>query len=653
MTGWTIAALPLWSATIVVLLVICRLVTSRFSPAPLAATVCQVFLVSSATIVLCGYVASAFHRLTDPVPWLMSEIVVMAVAALTMRRWPPGALTVRAPPPTRVPLARWERAVLWPMIAAIGLTGLLNAVVLFSTAPRALDGLTYHLARVAYYLQHDSLDFYDANFWAQVVHPRNSAVLSVYAYLVAGGSERAASIWQYVSYWTAVVAVFGITTETGGSRRQALFAALVFGLTTQSLMQASTAGNDMILAAFGAVAVYGLLAYRRDPRLHHLATAAVALGLGIGTKWTFVLTALPVGVVALFVIRGSRQPRATAARFGTCCAIAALLFVLPSGYVTTLQRFAHPLGPPSVRQQHTFEGRDPGLAAKEGAKNILRFGLDFVSLDGLPRLTAVNQLQVALRQVPVAAIQRLGIDLESPRDARAPFRYERIASAHEVHAHWGVLGFALVWASVFAALAQPDSGGRRLLAWLALLYVVLQAFAGPYDPWRGRYFITAAIFAAPVAASWMAGRRRVGRAYLIAAVWIGCGSAVSAVVLRSNGMLVTAHHDGHVRPSLFGLDRLGQMTLNIAKYEAPLRRYESMVPADAIVAVALRPESFEYPLFGERLTRTLVPINSFGLGIQSIPAMCQFLLYSPDVEAARPGDIWLGEDWYLRVLEVH
>jgi hypothetical protein len=638
------------------LLISCVIVARRLSRSPLATVTAVLFLVVAGTLTVCGYAASAFHRLNDGRVWIAGSALVLAAAVLVAgRRVAPDAdRTGRTPGSDLDAPATFDRLLIVPMIAATAIAGILNAVVALVAAPHAWDALTYHLTRVAYYLQHNSFDFYDANYWAQVVHPLGSTALMAYTFL-ATGNEHVAALWQYAAYWITVVTVFGVAIESGHTRRQALFAALLFALFTQSLMQASVPENDVLLAACGAIVVYALLRYRRDRSTVTLAVAAAACAIGIGIKASFVLNLPLFAASAVFALRGDGGVDWRAwMRLAICAIAATLLFVLPSGYLTNMRRFGSPLGPETVREEHAMTGRPIAFQLREGTKNVLRFGLNFVSLDGFPRLTIVNRAQDALHALPAFALPKLGIDLEHPDNGeRGRFLYERIASAHEVHSYWGVLGFALVWWSVIAAAFDRRARSEvRLLAWLTIGFLLMQSYFSIYDQWRGRYFLTAGAFAAPVAARWFSVRTPFARAYVVAIVWVACLSAITAVVLRSNRMLVSVRYEGYARPSIFQLDRIGQMMQNRPGYEDAVRRFESLVAPDATVAVYLEPASFEYPLFGEGLTRRLMPINSFRSGRQPIPADADVLVFSSTLEAPRDGDVHLGADWYLRRLRI-
>ena len=237
------------------------------------------------------------------------------------------------------------------------------------------------------------------------------------------------------------------------------------------------------------------------------------------------------------------------------------------------------------------------------------------------------------------------MDLETTEATRAPFVYAKQPVAHEDGSYWGILGFGLVWPVVFLVLIGAiKSAPGRVLSIAALLFWVLQAYSGPYDPWRGRYFIIAAVFAAPVLSVWI-GRPHAWpvRLYLAVIVLVGCFSGVAAVLGRANSS----------PEQVYRLDRLGQLTRNRGNYTEAIRRFEQLVPADATVATYFGEDTFEYPLFGKGLTRKLVPVNGFFGGPRPAPPAAGYLVYSealyPNADR-RATDVHLGEDWYLRVL---
>jgi hypothetical protein len=178
-----------------------------------------------------------------------------------------------------------------------------------------------------------------------------------------------------------------------------------------------------------------------------------------------------------------------------------------------------------------------------------------------------------------------------------------------------------------------------------------------YEPWHGGRTIIFAAFAAPLAGCCLHWKdQKWLRYYLALIVGIGCVSALCAVLFRHNKAL-----NSLFEKSVFQMNRLQQLTSNeLSQYE-PLRKFEELVPPDAKVAVCLRNYFFEYPLFGERLTRKLIQLNSFRRGKQSVSDKPDYLLYSEGYFDPKDGDIKLARtlaecgssdcgDWYLRKL---
>ena len=554
-------------------------------------------------------------------------------------------------------LSGFEKLILSPLILTVLLLGILNLIVIIFAAPHNWDSMTYHLARVAYYLQHHNLDYFDANYWAQVTHPKNSSLLLLYTYLISWRNENLTQLVQYISYWVAVSGVYAISMKVGNNRAQSIFAAMVSALLIEWLMQATTTQNDLILTAYFGATVYFLFAFRETNKWKYLAFSGLGIGLSVGTKETSFLALPSIGLLALYTLFKPGAGMVLQKRlrnFATwvmCTLLALCMFALPSGYVENYRDFGHPFGPKEIRAEHSFEGQPVDFIIRNGTKNLVRFGSDFLSLDGMPPISIVNKAQIFIRALPEKFVRQLGMELDSPEATRTPFDIQKMPRASEDYSYWGILGFCLVWPAVLLSLAgiiKPID--IRMLSVAAVLFFLIQSYAGPYDIWRGRYFTTVATLAAPIVGVCLQTQKRFLRAYCILIIFAGCISAISAVVLGENSVLVTVDYKNKLMKSTFAMERMEQLTRNRTRYYEPLKRFDELVPNDAVVAAFLYAKSFEYPLFGKQLTRTIMPVNSFIKGIQPIPVNAEYLLYADGFPCARREDIFLGANWYLRHL---
>ena len=629
------------------------------------------FCLSTAHITVWGYLLSSVNYLGDVRCWsALGMITVLASAAIAILNrdtrqsiLPHGSFKSWKHYFTSVKnwyieeTSNFEKLLLTPLILVTVSMGALNLAIIVSTAPHNWDSMTYHLARVAYYLQHNNLDYYPANYWAQVVHPKNSTLLLLYSYLISGRNENMTQLVQFVSYWVSICGVYGISIKIGNSRTQSIFAAMVSALLIEWLMESTTTQNDMILAAYFGTTIYFLFAFKETHQRKYLALAALGIGLSVGTKASSFLVLPSVAVVACYVLfqMDTLQKRLrNLAFFAACALLAIIVFALPAGYVENYRNFGNPMGPEQVRKEHSFEGKSIEYVARNGTKNVLRFGFEFLSVDGFPTIADVKKAQSLLRALPEGIVRSLGIDIEtSEATIGPPFSSQKDPTTHEDTSYWGILGFALIWLVVLlSAIGVVKSCDTKVLSYAAILFLLAQAYAGPYDPYRGRYFIICAVFAVPTIGVSLQVKNKFIRAYLLLVVLIGCVSAISAVVLRPNSLPISISYQDKHWHSVFAMDRIEQLMRTGRQYEGAIKEFERLVPGNETVAVFLYEDSYEYPLFGKYLTRTIIPINPFDKGLQPVPANANYVLYiyTEGFPYASSNDIHLGADWYLRRL---
>ena len=639
--------------------------TRLLAPRGAVEAVLLVFLVWSGEVLLSGYVLSGASAFGSPPAWAGCGAVwlVLAVTMVVARDRRSVALrgalgdrvaatrtriaaAIREPVAALRRMPRAERLLFLPPIAVVVVLGAVNLATALVVAPYTVDCLTYHLARVGYYLQHGHLGYFEANYPNQALHAKGSAVLLTWAFLAADRREAAMSLVQYAAYWVALAAVYGIGRRVGVARRYASLGACLFGLTTITLLQASTPQNDLLLAAYAGCALYFLLAGgRRD-----LLVAGLAIGMACGVKMTG-FVAVPALAVAAWYALGAAPDRTRARRAAVLAGATALglaLFTAPAGYVDNYRRFGNAFTPAPSLAPDTFTGKPFDHVVEEGAKNLLRYGLEFLSLDGLPPIPPIVRLQQAVR-LPARALRPLGLE-EPGEPTMPPFAAYRDPRAREEYAYWGILGMALLWIVPWVAVRGPRGAGpaARGLAVGALVHVVAVAFTAEYDPWRGRFFIVTAVFALPVIASVLAARRGPAwRGFTLAVVWLGCFWAGAALVFREHATLVSARWGAQATTSILAQDRAGQLTTHIPRYAEPVRRFEALVPADATVAI-YGDYMFEYVFFGPRMTRRLVPLGDGRAPMRPLPPAVEYLVFSNKTLAPLPTDAHLGADWYLR-----
>jgi hypothetical protein len=605
-----------------------------------------------AEVVLIGFALSALHLLNSTFAWISGAALGVVLTALLSKSRRP-ATTLNVGRIREIALAEWraisswQKVVLGVLAAATVIVIAINFAMAAAVAPSCWDTLTYHLPRVAYFLQFGSLDYFPANYVYQVAHAKDGSLLLIFAFLGSGRHENGMQLVQFAAWCVGAPSVYGLARNAGSSRFASIVCGLLFMLLTECVMEAATCQNDLLVAVCGAGAAYFVLELRNSKNIW---LAGLPIGLGLGTKLSFLPLFASLFVI-LFTIPGPRIEwirRVFVLLVGTVASL--VLFSLPAGYAANFRHYGSPVGPPEMVALDSNVNCSVSNLIKIGGMNLVRFGFEFFSLDGLPNAEPVRAVQRWMRAGPAALADRLiGPRLTRPDTALLPaFELERLPTTNENSSTWGPFGFLLIWPSVLLVVCRRIGTRKEaVLAGAAIAFACVFALIHPYDPWIGRMFLSAAPFACAAAGSAITSglRARYLRYWIVVVMAIGSLTAVCAALFRSGRPIFPFRE----KPSIFALDRLSQMTVRHKAYRQAIHRFDAMIPRNATVAVLLPGDSYEFPLFGEGLTRRLLPAAIEWRERGTIPEAARYLLFSNQILAPDPTDISLGEDWYLRV----
>ncbi|MDO8753988.1 MAG: glycosyltransferase family 39 protein [Anaerolineales bacterium] len=620
------------------------------------------FIISTALIITWGYILSAMNQLGNMSYWqnigLVTAIALFSIVVFSGKKFIWHSIPAL---PSRLSIKKWcvnalggyslyAKLVLLLLALTAIMVGTINLILILTIAPHEWDSMTYHLPRMAHYLQQNNLNYFDANYWAQVVQPKNSTLLLLYSFLALGRNENLTQLPQYFSYWVIVISIYGISRKIGFDRIQGMFSALVGSLLIGIVTQANTTQNDLNISAYFAATTFFLFTFRETSRWKYLYLAAMGIGIAIGTKASALIALPSIILISLALTRTDHNPKIwlrNLSLFYIFVLLAVFAFAFPSGYLENYRLFGNPFGNQDVSNIHTFSGKPIEYIVRGGFYNILRYGIDSLSFNGLPPMDSVNLAQRTLHFFPQRILSLLNINLETlEATSFSWFEYGRPPGG----IYWGVLGFGLIWIitflSLFRIIKRPDF---FLLSLAAAAFWVSMAYSGPYDAAKGRYFSISAAFVVPLTGICLNNTHRAFRVYLTIVILLGCISAISAAVIKTTPLSAT-YPELLKKNSIFYMDRIEQLTFSYYTYYKPLVVFERLVPSDASVAVFLYPNTFEYPLYGENLTRKIIPINSFYKGLQPIPPDAQFLLYAKGYPCPLPDDRNLSAGWFLREL---
>jgi hypothetical protein len=484
-----LALLPL--AALALCVALARRRSDSWRAASLAGAVAWGALLAAFTEVL-----SALGRLTPgwlAGAWGAATATLAAAALATGVPRPSGGAADRFADRLRAlePADRW----LVGGMAAVLLTTLVTAL---ASVPNTFDSMTYHLSRVAQWLQWRDVGPYPTHVLRQLYQSpwAEYAILHLQA---LAGTDRAANLVQWLAFGGCIAGASLLARQLGGDARAQVVAAVCAATLPMALLQATGTQNDLATAFWVtcfASLVLDTARRARDARERVSVARALLVGASVGlavlTKPTAYLFAFPF-VVWLGAALLAAAPRA---------AWASALLVAAAGVALNLGHWVRnaavsgtPIGPGREGDRGQFsyamERHDAAALASNTLRNI-----------ALHAGTPAERVNRTLDGVVRRAHDALGVDPSDPRTTWMALRFHVTGPSRHEDAAGNPLHLLLAAAAVAALV-----GGRRCVARRVWAYAAALAAGGSlfvvvlkWQPWGSRLQLPLFVLAAPLIA---------------------------------------------------------------------------------------------------------------------------------------------------------
>lgn len=405
-------------------------------------------------------------------------------------------------PPDRPKRRRqWRGIYILYLVPALILIGIVVANALLDPY-HIPDVLFYHLPRIQFWLQNQTVAFYPATFAQQLFMPPWAEYAGAH-YVALTGTERGLGLVQTASMALCPVAVSGIVELLGFDMPAQLLAAAFAFTIPQGAMQAYDLKNDYVCAFWMASAVYFLLSTIAGNSIIDGVFAGTSIGLALLTKGTAFLYITPFMVV--FAAKLVRQPMRFQLR--VCAAMALSVLVLNSPqWARNYRSYGSPLGCDSPNCDGTYRFRNEAINVQTTVENIARNV-------GVHLGTENPALNVKIERALVGIIHATGGDPMDPRSTWLGTRFTisppRI-TPDEIGNPWHLLLIAVAFAMLPLGLNKKTWGVIQYAACVAagalLFCIVLK-----WQPWHARLQLPLFVLSAPLVAAAFSHRRYTQR----------------------------------------------------------------------------------------------------------------------------------------------
>jgi hypothetical protein len=365
----------------------------------------------------------------------------------------------------------WESFELTPflkvLIASVLAFVIVTGLIAVIAPPNNWDSMTYHMARVAHWIQNGSVAHYPTNILRQLAMPPWAEFAIAHLQVMSGG-DYLANLVQWFSMIGSVVGVSLIAKRLGASARAQVFSAVIAAAIPMGVVQASSTQNDYVLAFWLVGFVYYGLLWRERPGVCYALLAGASLALAILTKGTAYIYALPFLIWFAASVLRSHGSRALA----QIVLIFVLVVILNSGhYIRNMGLFGSPVSSTGLKFSNEVFGPATLLS------NLTR-GL------ALYAATPSKDINRGVQSVVGSIHSTLGMDTHDPRTTwEGQTFYINRLTTHEDRSQ-SQLHLMLILLSIVLFLSSRRLRGPPELACYAGMLVLSFLFFCLYLKWQ-------------------------------------------------------------------------------------------------------------------------------------------------------------------------
>ena len=194
------------------------------------------------------------------------------------------------------------------IIIIVWLLVIISIILFFGlyASPSNYDSMTYHLARVGFWKQNQSINHYFT--WAEIQNqnPINAEVGLLWI-IIFTNSDNIAFIVQWLSFVIILLALYKLLRLLNYSRGISLITVFVFSTLDIVILEAYSTQNDLVIACFIIITLFLLVKVSQSEKidLKYIIAAGFSVGLAIGTKGYSYLF-IP-GFLLFFIIYGKNN----------------------------------------------------------------------------------------------------------------------------------------------------------------------------------------------------------------------------------------------------------------------------------------------------------------------------------------------------------
>lgn len=375
------------------------------------------------------------------------------------------------------------------LLVGILVVVLLAALVALLSPPNTWDSLTYHMSRIAHWIQNKSVRHYPTNILRQLYHAPGTEFVILQAQILSG-SDRFANLTQWFYYVGCITGASLIAKQVGADSWGQLLAAVVTATLPMAILQASSTQSDLAVSFWLITSVVFLLRLKVQFGWMDACVAGAGIGLAFLTKALAYVYIVPF--VIWYAWECLRRQKFLKEAVKAAVAVIILAGLINLGHLTrNYALFHHPLGPLG-----TINLTNEEMGFKTLLSNVIRGAASHTCFP-------VVMLNHEITKWVYIVHNQLGMDANNPKTTYAPdFGKFQV---RPIHAHEDSAGnpihFWLIVSCGIACLVNSRIRKNRAVFFYSLATIsayLLLCFIFKWQAWISRLQLPLFIFWAPV-----------------------------------------------------------------------------------------------------------------------------------------------------------
>ena len=373
-------------------------------------------------------------------------------------------------------------------------SSLISLILALFVPSNSWDGLAYHLARVGFWMQNETLQHFATGSIRQLVFPINSEIMILWP-MVFLKRDYFSQFNQYLAYLGCLFVFFTFFKYLKFSTKRILWAIFILTSLPIVILESSSTQTDLIMAFLLFCSFYLFVFGTREKNKTALIFSAISYAIALGTKNTAIFFIPVLGIIYLIVsIKESGKAFYKPLLIFLSAIIPAFIILSSYNYILNFIDYGSFLGPKPFIYRHigTF-------GIKSFIVNMVKYLIFFFDFSGMH---SVDKLSPAIMSFKDNLLHFFGLNTNYGLAYKDIERINTII--HENYSTFGILGFLLILPFSF----------RYCLGWInfrkdKLFYLCFAGFVIPgflvsisslmgFSIWNNRYLTTAVILGAPV-----------------------------------------------------------------------------------------------------------------------------------------------------------